>query len=337
MPGQSCPVGAGALNADAGHQTEAAHPAESLRQPAAVAAKAAVSTILSVASTPAATWRSLRVSTPPMTIRVLPGRLVSAFLSSDGHGCHHRPGRRTGLSAWSQGSHQVTSVRPAGARLGPGTGPTDQRRGTRPVTDGESGPARPQTPPGLLARPVQHQRTALGISTESTVVHPSPRAPLPSYCHQWCPHPPIMRVTAAASDDEPEPAPVGSYTVSGTPPTSLSLRWRLPEPRVTSDRSDDISLSGLEVSPSSLAVEPTCELGRSGTYVQQLGSSGCRYLNLSLNRRWRSCSRAEVGLPNQQGAQIDALSGALGTIPQRSGSFVPCPVPRRARLWGRAC
>jgi len=42
--------------------------------------------------------------------------LVPAFLP-DGFGRHHRPGRRTGLSRWSQGSYQVTSVRPAGARL----------------------------------------------------------------------------------------------------------------------------------------------------------------------------------------------------------------------------
>ena len=63
---------------------------------------------------------------------------------------HHRPGRRTGLSRWSQGSYQVTSVRPAGARLGAGTEPTDQRQGTRPVTHLGSGPA-----PAL---PDAHQR-----------------------------------------------------------------------------------------------------------------------------------------------------------------------------------
>ena len=80
-----------------------------------------------------------------MTTRSTFAMLVPAFLSSDGD-------RTTGLDGVldshgaAQGSYQVTSVRPVGARPEKGTEPTDREQGTRPVTHLGSDPAPSQDP-----------------------------------------------------------------------------------------------------------------------------------------------------------------------------------------------
>ncbi len=83
------------------------------------------------------------------------GMLEPAFLSSDGDRTTGRDGGQDSHGA-DQGSYQVTSVRPAGARPRAGARPTDQRQSTRPVTRLGSGPSLLQrrfqyeshTPPG---------------------------------------------------------------------------------------------------------------------------------------------------------------------------------------------
>ena len=116
---------------------------------------------------------------------------VPSGLPSDSVWLAHRPGRRTGLSPWSQGSYQVTSVRPAGARLR--VGPSRQisdRAGSQSLTEGLTQPRPPQARTSVTTRSCGVPEDGLGITARSTVVHPLPPDPPTRVPPTPSPHPP---------------------------------------------------------------------------------------------------------------------------------------------------
>ena len=71
---------------------------------------------------------------PADDLGVLLGHNGAALLGQPTDTGHHRPRRRTGHSrCWTQGSYQVTSVRPVGARPRPATGRQIGREAPRPA------------------------------------------------------------------------------------------------------------------------------------------------------------------------------------------------------------